>query len=313
MATPPASPEVLEYLAWLSLERGRSPATISAYRRDLGAWTGWLHQNKETPATASEDHVVGFLRDRQGAGLAASTVARGMVAVRSLHRFMVTENLRSDDPTAQVELPRVPRGLPKALSEAQVNELLEAIEGTAPADLRDRAMIELLYGTGMRISELVGLSLSSVDHGENMARVLGKGDKERLVPLGRFATEAVLAWLGPGGRVEFEPRKWKNRDDSEAMFLNRRGGRLSRQGAWGVVKKYGAKVGLGSKLSPHTLRHCCATHMLDHGADIRTVQELLGHASITTTQVYTLVSKERLIDAYRSSHPRATTGDTGAS
>jgi integrase/recombinase XerD len=165
--------------------------------------------------------------------------------------------------------------------------------------------LEILYGTGARITEVVSLSLGDIDYVENLLKVLGKGNKERIVPIGTFAMQALKDWLKPSGRGLLEPEVWKSRNDSEAIFLNRRGGRLTRQGGWGIVKKYGAQVGLGSKLSPHTLRHCCATHMLEHGADIRTVQELLGHASITTTQIYTKVSSDRLIEAYRSAHPRA--------
>ena len=220
--------------------------------------------------------------------------------------FMDIEGLRMDNPTKNIELPRVPKGLPKALSVEEVNELLAAIEGDNPSARRDRAILEVLYGTGARITEVVNLSLGDLDHADNLIKVLGKGDKERIVPVGRFAMKALNAWLEPEGRGSFEPKEWKSRRDSEALFLNTRGTRLSRQGGWGIVKKYGAKVGLGSKLSPHTLRHCCATHMLEHGADIRTVQELLGHSSITTTQIYTKVSRDRLIESYRSAHPRAT-------
>ncbi len=158
---------------------------------------------------------------------------------------------------------------------------------------------------GLRISELVGLSLNDVDLDAGLIRAFGKGAKERIVPVGSHATRAIVAWLGPGGRPELEPERWARRGDQEALLLNTRGGRLSRQGAWTVVRRAGDRVGLGDRLSPHVLRHSCATHMLDHGADIRTVQELLGHASISTTQVYTLVSTERLAEAYRSAHPRA--------
>jgi integrase/recombinase XerD len=199
----------------------------------------------------------------------------------------------------------VPKGLPKAISAQEVNELLAAVEGEDPIARRDRAILEILYGTGARITEVVSLSLGDIDYVENLLKVLGKGNKERIVPIGTFAMQALKDWLKPSGRGLLEPEVWKSRNDSEAIFLNRRGGRLTRQGGWGIVKKYGAQVGLGSKLSPHTLRHCCATHMLEHGADIRTVQELLGHASITTTQIYTKVSSDRLIEAYRSAHPRA--------
>ncbi len=305
--TPVVSPEVEDFLLWLGVERGRSQATLEAYRRDLEHYVSWLENEGTTVLDATPDHVRAYLRGRRDDGLATSTITRGMVSVRSLHRFLVVEEVRTEDPTVDVELPRVPRGLPKALSEAEVGELLAAVEGAGPLVLRDRALLEMLYGTGVRISELVGMSLGDVDLNENMARVFGKGAKERVVPLGRYARDALGAYLGPEGRGSLEPDRWAGRDDSEAMFLNARGGRLSRQGGWGVLKKYGAMVGLGHRLSPHTLRHCCATHMIEHGADIRTVQELLGHASITTTQVYTMVSRAQLVATYQAAHPRART------
>jgi integrase/recombinase XerD len=207
-----------------------------------------------------------------------------------------------------VEVPRSPRGLPKALTEAEVELLLGSITGTDPIARRDRAVLEVLYGTGVRIGELSGMSLSDLDLDAGLVRVFGKGSKERIVPLGRYALRSLVEWLGPQGRPVMEPEVWKRRSDADAVFLNQRGGRLQRQGAWLVVRKAGDAVGLGSRLTPHVLRHSCATHMLDHGADIRTVQELLGHASISTTQVYTLVSGERLRSVYRAAHPRASAG-----
>jgi integrase/recombinase XerD len=186
-----------------------------------------------------------------------------------------------------------------------VGRLLAAPTGGDPLALRDRAILEVLYGTGARVSELTGLSLGDVDLDASLLRVLGKGRKERIVPIGGPATRALVAWLGPGGRPHLEPERWRRRGDAEAVFLGARGGRLSRQAAWEVLRRHGEAVGLAGRLSPHVLRHSCATHMLDHGADIRAVQELLGHASISTTQVYTLVSTERLWEAYRSAHPRA--------
>ena len=299
--------EVEEFLLWLRVERGRSPATVSAYRRDLATFVAWLSEDRNADvSTCTEDDLIAFLRARQESGLATSTVTRGMVAVRSLFKFLVAEELRSDDPAREVELPRVGRGLPKALNEDEVAQLIAAVDGDGPLARRDRAILEVLYGTGVRISELVGLSLGDLDLNDRMMRVFGKGSKERVVPVGRYAHDALVAWLQPEGRGAVEPERWASRDDADAVFLNARGGRLSRQGGWGVLKKYGAQVGLGARLSPHTLRHCCATHMLEHGADIRAVQELLGHASITTTQVYTRVSRATLVRAYRAAHPRAT-------
>ncbi len=183
--------------------------------------------------------------------------------------------------------------------------MIDAVVGDEPVARRDRAILELLYGTGMRISELCGLSISDLELETGLVRVLGKGGKERLVPVGRLAHQALDAWLSPSGRRHFEPARWPRRQDADAVFLNQRGGRLSRQGAWTLVRRYGDRVGLGDRLSPHVLRHSCATHMLDHGADVRVVQELLGHASVATTQVYTKVSSDRLRSAFESAHPRA--------
>ena len=297
---------ISDFLLWLSVEKGRADTNLAAYKRDLNKLIDWINDNGLSIQTLGENDAIRFLRSLQAADYSDATITRTMVSVRSLYMFMDIEGLRMDNPTKNIELPRVPKGLPKALSVEEVNELLAAIEGDSPSARRDRAILEVLYGTGARITEVVNLSLGDLDHADNLIKVLGKGDKERIVPVGRFAMKALNAWLEPEGRGAFEPKEWKSRRDSEALFLNTRGTRLSRQGGWGIVKKYGAKVGLGSKLSPHTLRHCCATHMLEHGADIRTVQELLGHSSITTTQIYTKVSRDRLIESYRSAHPRAT-------
>jgi len=217
----------------------------------------------------------------------------------------VEEGRAETDPTGDVGVPRVPAGLPKALTEAEVAALLAAVGGGSAKARRDRAILELLYSTGMRISELTGLSLSDLQLADGTLRALGKGSKERLVPVGRYAHEALEGWLGPGGRPALAPDRWSRRTDAEAVFLNTRGGRLSRQGAWAVVRSYGDQIGLGPRLTPHVLRHSCATHMLEHGADIRVVQELLGHASVATTQVYTKVTAERLRTVYEAAHPRA--------
>jgi integrase/recombinase XerD len=306
-ADAPAAPlplEVEEFLTWLSVERGRAANTLSAYRRDLRAYVAWLANRGATIDLADESMVTTYVAHLRSTGKAPSSVARAMVAVRALHRFLADEELTDHDPAAEVELPRVPKGLPKALSEIDVEMLLGAVAGDEAIARRDRAILEVLYGTGLRISELVGLSLSDIDLEAGLLRAFGKGGKERVVPLGRMATAALGQWLSIGGREELAGRS-RRRDDANAVFLNARGGRLSRQGAWGVVRKYGDLVGLGDRLTPHVLRHSCATHMLDHGADIRAVQELLGHASISTTQVYTMVSTERLRVVYESAHPRA--------
>jgi len=297
--------EVEDLLMWLSAERGRASSTITAYRRDLRTYVAWLREHGRALEEVTEDDLVAYLADLRNRELSAASVARALVPVRALHRFLADEGRIPSDPAAHLELPRVPKGLPKALSEEEVNRLLDAPVGDGPAVLRDRAMLEVLYGTGVRVSELVGLSLGDIDLDAALLRAFGKGSKERIVPIGVPAVRALVAWLGPDGRPRLAPAQWRRRGDAEAVFLNARGGRLSRQGAWDVLRRYAVLVGLEGKLSPHVLRHSCATHMLDHGADIRAVQELLGHASISTTQVCTLVSAERLWEVYRSAHPRA--------
>ena len=294
-----------EFLTWLAVERGRAANTLAAYRRDLQAYEAWLRCRGIGLAEVDENDVAAYVTHLRTAGRAPATVARALVTVRSFHRFLVDEGHTEADPTGDVGSPRVPQGLPKALTEAEVASLLGAAVGEDATARRDRAILELLYGTGMRISELVGLSLGDLTQGDGVVRVFGKGAKERVVPLGRYASSAVAEWLTATGRGAMAPARWARRGDAEALFLNARGGRLSRQGAWGIVRRYADRVGLGDRLTPHVLRHSCATHMLDHGADIRVVQELLGHASIATTQVYTRVSTERLRSAYEAAHPRA--------
>ncbi len=298
--------DVEEWLSWLATERGRARSTLAAYRRDARRWCRWLDGRGIALADVREADVEAYIGELRGSSLAPATVARAVVAVRSLHRFLADEGRAEGDPGADVATPRVPSGLPKALSEAEVSALLAAVVGDEPSARRDRAILEVLYGTGVRISELVGLRLGDIDLESGLLRAFGKGSKERVVPLGRHAAAALSAWLGPGGRPALVPQRWARRGDAEAVFLNRRGGRLTRQGAWLVVKHWGSEAGIADKLTPHVLRHSCATHMLDHGADLRAVQEMLGHASVSTTQVYTKVSTERLFAAYRAAHPRAT-------
>lgn len=293
-------------LSWLAVERGRRLNTLAAYRRDLSAFEQWLAaRGVAGPAEAGTALIAEYISHLRQRGLAPASVARAMVAVRSLYRFMAEEGEAGPGAAVDLRPPPVPAGLPKALSEEEVGRLLSAVTGNEALPRRDRAVLELLYGTGMRISELTGLSLPDVMVEDQLVRVLGKGGKERLVPLGRHARAALGDWLAPGGRALLVRERAPRRADSDALFLNHRGGRLSRQGAWGVVSRYGRLVGLQGRLAPHVLRHSCATHMLDHGADLRVVQELLGHASIATTQVYTKVSTDRLRQAYESAHPRA--------
>lgn len=295
--------DVEEYLAWLVAERGRSVNTVAAYRRDLVNYVAWLAANRLDPTSATGSDIDRFVNDRRP-DVAAASLARQMASIRNFHRFLVAEGRRGDDPTADVDGVRVPAGLPKPLTEGEVEALLGAVVGDDPVALRDRALLEFLYATGARISEVCGSSIGDLDLEDGLVRLYGKGAKERLVPMGSCARRALDRWLRDG-RPELEPPRWKRRGDAEAVFLDRRGGRLSRQAAWAIVVRHGERAGLRAHLSPHVLRHSCATHMLDHGADLRIVQEMLGHASISTTQVYTKVSQERLFEQYARAHPRA--------
>jgi integrase/recombinase XerD len=296
-----------EFLSWLLSERGRAANTLVAYRRDLSAYVNWLAERGLSIDSVSAEDLLELIAERRARGSAPSSIARQLAAIRSLHRFLVNEDGRADDPTADLEGVHIPAGIPKALSEAQVTALLAAVTGDDPIARRDRALLELLYGTGARISEVCDLSMGDIDFDGRLVRLFGKGAKERVVPFGRAAADALDHWFAPGGRLDLTPAQWRRRDDANAVFLNTRGGRLTRQAAWAVVRKYGRRAGLDAdhQLSPHVLRHSCATHLLDHGADLRVVQELLGHASISTTQVYTKVSQERLWQVYREAHPRA--------
>jgi integrase/recombinase XerD len=293
-----------EYLSYLAVERGRAPASISAYRRDLVAYEQFLAERgvmlAQTDVGLVEAYVALLSETRR-----PTSTARALAAVRGLHRFCVDERGAKLDPTEGVSTPRIPQAIPKALSEAEVELLLSAVIGEDPRALRDRAILETLYATGMRISELAGLRLGDLDTDRALAVAYGKGSKERLVPIGRQAVSALEAWLGAQGRGAMAPERWARRVDAEAVFISTRGRRMSRQAVWQVVRTAAKKVKLEDRVSPHVLRHSCATHLLEHGADIRVVQELLGHATITTTQVYTKVSPELLRRVYEKAHPRA--------
>jgi len=303
-----------EHATWLAIERGLRPNTLAAYRRDLAHYAAYLHQRGiDDPAAVTErvvqDYVEALVtaRDDDGdARYAPASVARHLVAVRSLHQFALDEGELAFDPTEDVRAPRVGLGIPKALDEDEVERLLEAVpDDGAPRTLRDRAILETLYATGIRISELVGMDRGDLDLEEAVVRVLGKGAKERMIPVGGAACRALESYLAAGRPQLVASRRSGARGDGDPLFLNARGGRLTRQGCWGVVRTAARRVGLEERVSPHVLRHSYATHLLNRGADLRVVQELLGHASISTTQVYTKVSPERLRVVYEAAHPRA--------
>jgi integrase/recombinase XerD len=302
---------LVEHDSWLTVERGLAANSLAAYRRDLRRYAAFLCERGEhDPTAVREETVLAYVEDLKSAvdddgrpRYAPSSVARALVAVRSFHRFCLEEGLLAVDPSEEVGAPRVPLGIPKALTEDEVEALLGAVVGETARALRDRAIVETLYATGVRISELVGLDRRDLDLDGGLVRVLGKGSKERIVPVGRSARDALTAYLADGRPQLVRPDRSPR--GGEAVILNVRGGRLSRQSCWKIVRTAGERAGLGARLSPHVLRHSCATHMLERGADIRVVQELLGHASLSTTQVYTKVSPERLRAVYEAAHPRA--------
>jgi integrase/recombinase XerD len=298
------------YLDYLTAERGLSPHSLAAYRRDLERYGEYLEgAGIPGPRAALQSDLAGFVgwlaaqRTPRGTPYASSTVARTLVAVRGFHRFLLREGLASSDPSTEVTGPRPGRTLPKALSMDQVERLLAAPTGDEPTALRDRAMLELLYAAGLRITELISLDVDDLDLSARTVRCFGKGGRERIVPVGRVAARALEAWL-VRGRPALAP-------EGPALLCNRRGRRLTRQGGWKILKKHAEAVGLSAAVSPHTLRHSFATHLLEGGADVRVVQELLGHASVSTTQIYTLVSGSRLRNVYEQAHPRARAGTAG--
>jgi integrase/recombinase XerD len=301
---------VAGYLDHLAVERGLAVNTLGAYRRDLRRYVDFLaERGLDDPDRVRESEVTDFLAairtgDDGSAPLSAASAARTVVAVRGFHRFLVLEGRTAIDPAGQVQPPSTPKRLPKAISLDAVERVLAAAasggEADSPTSLRDRALLELLYGCGARISEAVGCAVDDLDQAEGLVRLHGKGSKERVVPIGSYAVAAVGAYL-----VRGRPTLAARGKGTPAVFLNARGGPLSRQSAWAVLAGAADRAGLHGKVSPHTLRHSFATHLLEGGADVRVVQELLGHASVTTTQLYTQVTADTLREVYTATHPRA--------
>lgn len=298
---------VLGYLDHISVERGLSANTVQAYTRDLRRYVGWCDSRGLTDvesirANAVSDFAASLRHgDDHGPALSASSSARVVIAVRGFHKFGVREGWTSVDPCVDVQPTAIPKRLPKALSYAEISAIIEAAGDLETAHgLRDRALLELLYGTGTRISEAVGLDIDDIDFDLGTVQVTGKGDKQRRLPLGEYASAALSAYL-VRGRPAFAV---KGRGTSR-VFLNTRGGALSRQSAWQILADAAHNAGISTSVSPHTMRHSFATHLLEGGADVRVVQELLGHSSVTTTQIYTQVTAETLRQVYATSHPRA--------
>lgn len=293
----PGLPEEAErFLEYATVERGLSPKTTEAYRGDLGRF---FAQCRKAPQEVVREDIRRFLGMEREAGLASATAARRLVALRTFYRFLILEKLVESDPTENIESPRPVKRLPSYLTPEEVDRLLAAPDGASPRGLRNRAMLEVLYATGLRISELVGLTTERVNPEAGFVLVLGKGGKERVVPLG----EVALDWL-ERYRREARPLLLGERS-SRALFVTSRGGAMTRQNAWMFIKACARGAGITKPMSPHTLRHSFATHLLEHGADLRSVQLLLGHSDISTTQIYTHVEQERLKRIYRKYHPRA--------
>jgi integrase/recombinase XerD len=292
---------VHDYLQWLTIEKGRSRATIDAYRRDLAVLFTWMSEHSKDVVSITEADLELFSNELLQQSRSANSVARSIASLRGWFRFLVEEGYLKSDPSARLKGGRRGRTLPKPLAEHDIVHLIDSVGAATPIDLRDRALLELLYDTGARVSEVVGISLSDLDFDEELILLTGKGSKQRLVPMGSMLVTALRAYLDVGGRSSLLIGK-----KSLGLFLNSRGGTLSRQGIDLVIDKRALAAGLDrSRISAHVFRHSCATHMLSHGADIRVVQELLGHASISTTQIYTAVALTSLKREYLNAHPRA--------
>ena len=289
------------YIRHLTSERGVAKNTIAAYKRDLRRYLDFLGARGIDSIDQIGELVVQDFAEQlvSVGGLSATSVARVLAGVRGIHKYWLQENLTNVDPAASVKPPKAPRRLPKALTVSQVEALLNAVGGEDPIAVRDRAILELLYATGARITEVVSLDLDDLVD-PTLLRVLGKGSKERIVPVGRYAQSALDAYL-----VRTRPLLAVNGRGTPALFLNQRGGRLSRQSAWQIIHDASIAAKLPGEISPHTLRHSFATHLLEGGADVRVVQELLGHSSVATTQIYTLVTVDALREVYATAHPRA--------
>jgi integrase/recombinase XerD len=282
----------------LWLEHGLSDHTLAAYRADLEGFDRWLAHKDVGLALAGREHVLGYLAYRVGDGAKPRTTARLLSSLRRFYHYLLREGVIDADPTAEVAAPKLGRALPKSLTEDEVEKLLAAPAGDSPLAQRDRAMLELLYATGLRVSELVSLTVGQVNLGAGVVRVFGKGGKERIVPLGEEAAYQLGQYLADGRRQLVE------KHESDALFPTARGGSMTRQAFWYNIKRYAIQAGVTHPLSPHTLRHAFATHLLNHGADLRTVQVLLGHADLSTTQIYIHVARARLKQLHAEHHPR---------
>ncbi|MFE1244044.1 site-specific tyrosine recombinase XerD [Fictibacillus sp. NPDC058756] len=292
---------VQDFLQYIIVERALSKNTIDSYRRDLNQYVLFLEkvESIETIDQIERNNIMGYLLFLKENGKASTTLARNIASIRSFHQFLFREKVSLQDPSVHIETPKTERKLPKVLSPQEVEALLETPASNDPFSQRDKAMLELLYATGIRVSELVQLNISDIHLNMGFIRCMGKGSKERIIPLGKMAQSAIERYINSGRSEMLKGKK------TEALLLNHHGNRLSRQGFWKILKQLAKKARIEKDLTPHTLRHSFATHLLENGADLRAVQEMLGHADISTTQIYTHVTKTRLKDVYSAFHPRA--------
>lgn len=294
--------QLKDFTHYLLVEKGLAQNTLVSYERDLKSYVSFLQ--KEESITSLQEvqrlQIVHFLGHLKEQGKSSKTIARHIASIRAFHQFLLREKVVDQDPSVHIDTPRLERTLPKVLSMSEVESLLDSPKGNDHYGLRDKAMLELLYATGIRVSELIGLNIGDAHLSMGFIRCIGKGNKERIIPLGRSASDAIQTYLDEG-RPKFVSKKFKD----DALFLNHHGKRLTRQGFWKILKRLTTEAGIKKEITPHTLRHSFATHLLENGADLRAVQEMLGHADISTTQIYTHVTKTRLKDVYTQFHPRA--------
>ncbi len=291
---------IQEFINYLSVERGLAKNTLMAYGRDLALYKAYLSKRGISGVeTVNRDGVSDFLYELKKRGLTTTSICRALTAVKMFHRFLVRENFVKDDPTSLVETPKTWKRVPDVLTQAEIERIIQAAQGKKPQMIRDYAILELFYASGMRVTELVDLKLSGLNFDAGYVRCIGKGRKERLIPIGKKSREA-LAFYCQKVRPKFDGRAAA----TDVLFLSRLGKPMSRQVIWKMIKSYAKKAGIDKNIKPHTLRHTFATHLLEHGADLRSVQEMLGHADISTTQIYTHVDKERLKSVHKQFHPR---------
>jgi integrase/recombinase XerD len=293
--------DLQSFVHYLAVERGLARNTLESYERDLTKYIQFLHnQGISEFGHSQKHHILTFLTLLKNEGRAAATVSRHMVSIRSLYQFLVRERMIEHDPSLNMETPKLVKKLPKVLSVSEVENLLEAPQTSTAAGMRDKAMLEVLYATGIRVSELISLDVADVNLAMGFLRCMGKGSKERIIPLGRLAGDAARNYI-----ESMRPKLVKPAKSDPALFISRIGARMTRQGFWKIIKRYAMEAGIAKDITPHTLRHSFATHLLENGADLRAVQEMLGHADISTTQIYTHVTRSRMKEVYDQTHPRA--------